>query len=99
MAQQAVVDSMVASAWLANRQVERQVRWLRVLAQGRKLLESWTSEQTARSCSPVDPMEIVLLEGGPYHCRGHLSTYLDRLRATGRSSWADILEQRHPTEL
>ena len=24
---------MVASAWLANRQVERQVRWLRVLAQ------------------------------------------------------------------
>ena len=37
-------------------------------------------------------------EGGPYHCRGHLSTCLDRLRATGRSSWADILEQRHPTE-
>ncbi len=33
MPQQVVVDTMVASAWLANRQVERQVRWLRVLAQ------------------------------------------------------------------
>ena len=33
MARQVVVDTMVASAWLANRQVERQVRWLRVLAQ------------------------------------------------------------------
>ena len=33
MPQQVVVDTMVASAWLANRQVERQVRWLKVLAQ------------------------------------------------------------------
>ncbi len=33
MPPQVVVDTMVASAWLANRQVERQVRWLRVLAQ------------------------------------------------------------------
>lgn len=33
MARQVVVDTMVASAWLANRQVERQARWLRVLAQ------------------------------------------------------------------
>ncbi|WP_419923642.1 PIN domain-containing protein [Candidatus Poriferisocius sp.] len=33
MPQQVVVDTMVASAWLANRQVERQVRWLKVLTQ------------------------------------------------------------------
>lgn len=28
---QVVVDTMVASAWLANRQVERQIRWSKVL--------------------------------------------------------------------
>ena len=53
----------------------------------------------ARSYSPVDPMEIVLSEGGPYHCRERLPAYLERLRATGRSAWAEVLEQRHPDEL
>ena len=70
-----------------------------VVAQGRELLEAWTDEQMARSYSPVDPMEIVLAEGGPYHCRGRLPAYLERLRATGRSAWAEVLEQRHPGEL
>ncbi len=31
-------------------------------------------------------------EGGHYHCRGRLPGYLERLRATGRSTWADVLE-------
>lgn len=35
---QVVVDTMVASAWLASRQVERQVRWLRVLSQAQWVL-------------------------------------------------------------
>ena len=69
------------------------------VAQGRQLLETWTSEQLSRSYSPVDPMKIVLEEGGPYHCRGRLSTYVKRLRATGRSAWAEVLEQRHSAEL
>ncbi len=34
-------------------------------------------------------------EGGPLHTRGHLPAYVDRLRATGRSHWADVLLERH----
>ena len=45
------------------------------------LLASWTSDQLARSFSPVDPMDVVMAEGGPFHCRGELPAYLGRLRA------------------
>ena len=66
---------------------------------GRSVLADWTASQLERGYSSVDPMEIVLEEGGPFHTRGHLPEYIKRLRSTGRSHWADVLEQRHPTEL
>jgi hypothetical protein len=66
-----------------------------LVAEGRELLASWTSDQLARSFSPVDPMDVVMAEGGPFHCRGELPAYLDRLRATGRAAWADHLADRH----
>lgn len=69
-----------------------------VAAVGRDLLETWTEEQLKRSYSPVDPMQIVLEEGGPFHTRGHLPQYLQRLEETGRSNWAEVLRQRHPKE-
>ena len=50
------------------------------------------------SAVPIDPMDIVRAEGGPYHTRRHLPEYLDRLRATGRGHWADVLLERHPAE-
>ena len=31
----------------------------------------------------VDPMRIVLAEGGPFHARGQLDQYCRRLEATG----------------
>ena len=40
----------------------------------------------------------VLAEGGPYHVRGHLPAYLDRLRETGRGNWADALVERFPAD-
>lgn len=61
----------------------------------RQLLASWTSDQLARSYSPVDPLDVVLAEGGPFHTRGKLHGYLDRLRATGRSEWAERLAARY----
>lgn len=67
-------------------------------AVGRELLEAWTDEQLGRSLSPVDPLQTVLDEGGPYHCRRRLPAYLERLRSTGRSAWADVLAERHPRE-
>ncbi len=47
----------------------------------------------------MDRDPLVAAEGGPYHVRGHLPAYLERLRATGRGRWADHLAARHPDEL
>ena len=60
-------------------------------------LEAWTAEQLEIALGDLgDPMEIVLDEGGPYHTRGHLPKYLDRLRDTGRGEWADAPVERYP---
>ena len=64
--------------------------------EGADILRNWTAEQLGRSFSPVDPMEIVLDEGGPFHIRGHLPSYLERLRETDRAHWAEVLQERHP---
>ena len=61
-------------------------------------LNSWIDEQNRTSHTGIDPMMTVLEEGGPFHTRGHLSRYLDRLRATGRSKQADWLALRYPDE-
>jgi hypothetical protein len=41
----------------------------------------------------------VLREGGPFHTRGRLPAYLERLRATDRSAHAERLAARHPDEI
>ncbi len=63
----------------------------------RGLLSRWIDEQRGRRGDGVDPMDWVIEEGGPYHVRGHLPQYLERLRSTGRSTVADRLIARHPT--
>jgi hypothetical protein len=63
------------------------------------LLQRWRSEMLAASATGVDPLETVIREGGPFHVRGQLPTYLARLHATGRSAWAERLAQRHAAEL
>lgn len=67
--------------------------------EGATLLDAWTASQLERTLAPEDPMDTVRAEGGPFHTRRHLPTYLDRLRATGRGHWADVLEARHPLEV
>ena len=63
------------------------------------MLDAWTAEQLEQALGDLgDPMEIVLDEGGPLHVRGHLPAYLERLRATGRSQWADVLVARFPDD-
>lgn len=52
----------------------------------------------AKASAGADPMWEVLREGGPFHTRGELPKYLERLRATGRARWADALAAKHPTE-
>jgi choline-sulfatase len=65
---------------------------------GASLLDQWTTAQLEITGLP-DPMDTVRAEGGPFHVRGHLGPYLDRLRATGRGQWARVLQERHPDEL
>ena len=65
-------------------------------ARGESLLESWTQEMLASAGGAEDPMRTVLREGGPYHTRGELEFYCDRLRKTGRVHHAEFLE-KHPT--
>ncbi len=63
--------------------------------QAATMLQEWTSNQLSRALGDQrDPIEVVLDEGGPYHVRGHLAAYLQRLRQTDRGHWADILEAR-----
>lgn len=69
---------------------------VRVLETCRALLGDWTSEQVARSYAPRDPMETILAEGGPFHVRGHLPAYLERLEETGRGHWIPAIRARHP---
>lgn len=67
-----------------------------IVAYASKLLEDWRSATLASSETDVDPLVTVLREGGPYHCKGELPAYLERLKATGRAHHADKLEARHP---
>jgi choline-sulfatase len=64
-----------------------------VTATARTILDTWLDEQVSRSYAGGDPMQTVLDEGGPFHVRGHLPAYLDRLDATGRGHWADQLRR------
>jgi choline-sulfatase len=65
------------------------------LEAARSTLSDWTSRQLSRSLAPEDPFDTILAEGGPYHIRGHLRSYVERLRTTGRGDWADVLVARH----
>jgi arylsulfatase A-like enzyme len=58
-------------------------------------LDAWQEQMMGTATNPTDPMQTVLKEGGPYHCRNQLPAYLKRLRATDRARWADILEAKH----
>ena len=67
-----------------------------LVEKARSILGSWTDEQLARSLGTTDPMDVILGEGGPFHVRDHLPSYLSRLEETGRGHWAEVLRQRYP---
>ncbi|MGV2806789.1 sulfatase, partial [Clostridium perfringens] len=46
----------------------------------------------------VDPLWTVMKEGGPYHAKGHLPRYIERLKNTGRGEAVPELMRRHPQE-
>lgn len=66
-----------------------------VTAHGLALLSDWQLSMVPHLARGRDPLANVVLEGGPYHVRGHLPAYLARLRATGRADQAARLAAKY----
>lgn len=66
-----------------------------VAGRGLMLLSQWYSAVLPTAARGRDPLVNVLREGGPFHAKGHLPAYLERLRATGRADQAAALAARY----
>jgi arylsulfatase A-like enzyme len=66
--------------------------------EGLARLEAWRGRTLAASDHPVDPLDVVISEGGPYHANDNreplLRRYCQRLRETGRADCAERLLAR-----
>ncbi len=60
---------------------------------GLAILERWQADMMSRSTSRIDPLRTVMTEGGPFHTRGSLEQYCERLRETGRERHAETLQR------
>ncbi len=71
-----------------------------ICRQGREILEVWQARMLATMPDGYaqDPLHTVLDEGGPFHARGFLQAYCQRLLDTGRAEAVAELRRRHPTE-
>ncbi len=67
-----------------------------IAASAAKQLAKWKEEMLSSSIHEMDPHDIVLKEGGPFHIWGQLPAYIERLRATGREPIAKDLAMRYP---
>lgn len=68
--------------------------------EGAVRLERWRQEMAESMPDGwPDPLWTVLEEGGPFHARGQLRQYVQRLRDSGRSTSIEELVRRHPREL
>jgi len=65
---------------------------------GMEKLGNWYGEMMQDAARGRDPLQNVIAEGGPYHVRGQLPGYLERLRNTGRQDCADALEEKYSTD-
>lgn len=69
-----------------------------VCRQAANYLVEWHAAMMASMPYDVDPLWTVMKEGGPYHARGHLRAYCERLELTGRAWAVPELKRRHPRE-
>ncbi|MEM7000510.1 MAG: sulfatase, partial [Pseudomonadota bacterium] len=65
-----------------------------VTERGRNLLNQWLSENGSNAAAGRDPHDNVMAEGGPFHVRGQLPTYLERLEITDRGELAALLRTK-----
>ncbi len=66
-----------------------------IAARGEAMLATWHHAMMPSAARGRDPLENTLREGGPFHVRGQLPSYLERLRATGRGEHARTLAAIH----
>jgi len=66
-----------------------------VVNEALRLLEQWHAEMMSTSDSDVDPLWTVMREGGPFHTRGFIHAYAERLRSSGRAHHAEAMLARH----
>lgn len=63
--------------------------------EGLARLDAWHAEMMATCEQATDPLWTVMREGGPFHTRGHLEAYAQRLRESGRAAHAERLLAQH----
>lgn len=61
-------------------------------------LNEWHDEMMDSMEFDNDPLWTVMKEGGPYHAKGHLQSYVSWLEQTGRAYAIPELKRRHPAE-
>ena len=61
-------------------------------------LNEWNDAMMKSMPYDADPLWTVMKEGGPYHARGALPAYCERLERTGRAWAVPELKRRHPRE-
>lgn len=61
-------------------------------------LTEWHDKMMKSMPYDVDPLWTVMKEGGPFHARGYLPAYCERLEQTGRGQHVAELKRRHPGE-
>jgi arylsulfatase A-like enzyme len=62
------------------------------------LLHNWYDAMMRSIPDAVDPLWTVIREGGPFHAKGKLRAYCERLESTGRGQAVPELKRRHPEE-
>ncbi len=63
----------------------------------REILSQWREDQLQKS-QQGDPLDTVIIEGGPFHAKGQLAAYCQWLERTGRAWAVPELRLRHPGE-
>jgi len=66
-----------------------------LLQKGKSILTTWKKDCMETAHVKEDPKDTVIAEGGPLHTHEGGSTYLSRLRATGRAESAERLRIKH----
>ena len=59
------------------------------------MILNWVDEMMKTSAFDVDPLWTVIREGGPYHCKGRLKQYEERLAGTSREFGITELEEKY----